>query len=223
MYTNYFYFDIETTTKFPTFFDFNLDDNKGAELFRKKKSSLSRFEADWDGELDSVYINKGPLLPEYGKIICMSFGMYKDDVLKSGVIVEANEEALLRRMVRVFNRASELHRTLAGYNIKSFDIPFIVKKLYKYQIEIPKSLNFNGLKPWEIFIADLAENWKGIGKNMSSLDEVAYELGIDEPKSKLTGEDVYDYYWNKKDINSIAEKCESDVLTTVEVAKRLKI
>lgn len=223
MYTNYFYFDIETTTKSPTFFDFKLDDSRGADLFHKKKESLSRFDADWTADLDTVYMNKAPLLPEYSKIICMSFGMYKDDVLKTGVIVDKNEEALLRRMVRVFNRASELRRTLAGFNIKAFDIPFIVKKLYKYNIDIPMCLNFNGLKPWDIHILDVSDFWKGIGRNTSSLSEIAYELGIEEPKSQMSGEQVFDYYWNKKDIDSIAQKCQSDVITTIEVAKRLKV
>jgi hypothetical protein len=79
------------------------------------------------------------------------------------------------------------------------------------------------LKPWEVLVLDLSDTWRGMGKTMSSLAEVSYELGLEEPVLDMTGEQVFDYYWNKKDIDSIAKKCESDVITTIEVAKRLKV
>jgi len=223
MYTNYFYFDIETTTKSPSFFDFKLDDTRGAELFSRKKETYSRFDNEWSGDIDKIYMEKGPLLPEYSKIICMSFGIYKDDILKTGIIMGQSEDVLLKRMIRVFVRACELKKTFAGFNIRGFDIPFIIKKLYKYNIDIPTCLNYQGLKPWEINILDISETWKGLGKNGASLSEVAYELGIPEPKIQMQGEEVFDYYWNKKDLDSIAQKCESDVNTTIEIAKKLKI
>jgi hypothetical protein len=223
MYTNYFYFDIETTSKFPTLFDYKLDDVRGANLFVKKAENFRKFDPEWSGELNDVFINKAPLLPEYGRIICMSFGMFKDDELKTGVIVDLDEKELLKRMVRVFSRAADLKRTYAGFNIKSFDLPFIIKKLYKYGIDVPMCLNYRTSKPWEIIMVDLMEIWRGTGRYGSSLQEVAYELNIAEPDTSITGADVFDLYWNKKDINTVTKKCENDVITSIEIAKILKI
>jgi hypothetical protein len=200
-----------------------MDDVRGANLFVKKAEEIRKFDTGWSGELDDVFINKAPLLPEYGRIICMSFGMFKDGELKTGVIVDSDEKEMLKRMVRVFSRAAELKRTYAGFNIKLFDLPFIIKKLYKYDIDVPICLDFRALKPWEIIMVDLMETWKGTGRYGSSLREVAYELNVAEPDTSMTGADIYDLYWNKKDITTIAKKCENDVIMSIEIAKILKI
>ena len=95
--------------------------------------------------------------------------------------------------------------------------------MYKYDIDIPRSLSFNGLKPWEITVEDIMEVWKGGGRQNSSLLEVSYELGVENPKRKMSGDQVHDYFWNKKDISSIIEYCEGDVSSTIQICKKLKL
>lgn len=223
-YKNFFYFDIETTSKFPSFFDFGMDDPRGRDLFVKKYDSMKKFESDWNRPIEDVYIDKAPLLPEYGKIICMSFGMFTDSGEKKIMtIIEKDEKSTLEKMVKILNRANATKRYLCGFNIKYFDLPFIIKKLYKYDIEIPNSLNFIGVKPWEIFINDIYDIWKGLGRNGATLDEVTYELDIPSPKSIMNGEDVYNYYWEKRDTKSISQHCENDVEAIIQIAEKLKL
>lgn len=222
-YKEFFYFDIETTSKAQSLFDLKIDDERGHDLFIRKWESMKKYDSDWNREVDEVYTDKAPLIPEYGKIICMSFGMFKDGQKNIMTLIEDEEEVLIKRMVRIFERAKETNRTFCGFNIKSFDLPFIVKKIHKYGFDVPLSLNFNGLKPWEIMIKDLSEIWRGIGKTNASLDEVTYELGIPSPKTIMKGEDVHFYYWSKKDTKSITAHCEQDVDAAILLAEKLKL
>ena len=48
MYKNFFYFDIETTSKYSSFFDYKLNDDRGAELFRKRYEKYKSFDKSWD-------------------------------------------------------------------------------------------------------------------------------------------------------------------------------
>jgi len=223
MYKDYFFFDIETTSKKPTLMDLKLDDPYGAELFIKKCEKLKKYpNSEWvDIPCEDLYIEKSSILPEFGKIICMSFGMFSDDQKHVMTIIEEDEEKLMQRIAKVFTRAGK--RRLCGFNIKSFDIPWIVRKLYKYNIDIPSNINFYGVKPWEMNIVDLLETWKGTGKYNMTLEEIAYDIGIENPKKLMSGNEVHEYYWFKKDIKSIMNYCESDINCIIQIADKLKM
>lgn len=223
MYKDYFFFDIETTSNYPSLFDFKLDDQRGAELFIKKCEKLKKYpSSEWVGlSCDQLYVEKSPLLPEFGKIICMSFGMFTNDQKHIMSIIDDDEKKLMEKISRVISKASNSKKKLCGFNIKSFDIPWVVRKLYKYEIDLPKILDFAGLKPWEIQVTDLLEIWKGTGKYNTTLDEVAYELNIDSPKKNISGENIHEYYWFKKDINSIMNYCEGDVDCIINITQKL--
>jgi uncharacterized protein YprB with RNaseH-like and TPR domain len=222
-YKNFFFFDIETTSKSSSLFDLGLDDPRGAELFRKKWESMKKFDADWNREIEDVYIDKAPLLPEFGRIICMSFGMFTDDKKHIMTLVEEDEEALMRRILKIFTKASQSKRFLCGFNVKAFDVPWIIKKMYKYDIDLPHALNFSTLKPWEINIIDISEIWKGIGKTTSSLNEISYELGLSNQNKIMNGAEVYNFFWKKHDISSIVKHCEEDVDCFISIAEKLKL
>lgn len=221
-YKNYFYFDIETTSKSRTLFDLKLEDEIGYSLFIKKWEKMGKYEKEWEGEADKIYIEKAPLFPEYGKIICMSFGLFtENEEKKIMTLIEDDEEILLKRISKIINRSNDTKRILCGFNIKNFDLPFIIKKMHKYNIDLPLNINYVGLKPWEILIKDISEIWKGLGRSSASLEEVAYELETNSP-SIIGGEKVHEYYWNNnKDI--IIKKCEMDVDATIKIAEKLKI
>lgn len=221
MYKNFFYFDIETTSKYPSFFDFKLDNDRGAELFRVRYEKYKIFDKSWDKDISEAYIEKAGILPEYGKIVCISFGLFDKDIKKIYSIIDDNEEKLLNKFIQVLLKATK-SRYLCGFNIKAFDIPFIVKKLYKYSIDIPSCLDFIDRKPWEILVKDIYDIWRMTGNMTASLDEVTYELGIDSPKIIMNGSDIHEYYWEKKDIDSIMKYCESDVDATISIMEKLK-
>ena len=221
-YKNFFYLDIETTSKFSSIFDLKLDDEIGYDLFIKKCVTMKKFDLDWNRSPEDLYIEKAPLLPEYGRIICMSFGMFTDEKKNIMTIVEDDEEILLKRVAKIITRAGHSKRPLCGYSLKVFDLPWLIKKMHKYEIDVPLNLNFTTLKPWEINVFDIADIWKGIGKSMSSMDEVMYDLGI-HTKKIISGEDVQEFYWTKKDTKTIVNKCENDINNLILISEKLKL
>ena len=223
MFKNYFYFDIETTSKYIDITEFEKMDKRGYDLFVKKKDMMFDYDEKWTAPLSRLYVDKAPILPEYGKIICMSFGMFVNDKLQIRTIIDDDEEKLLNTIKGVLDKVNGTNKRLCGFSIKSFDIPWIVRKMYKYNIQLPHSIDFSGLKPWEIGVVDVYDIWKGSARLGASLDEVAYDLGIDSPKKKMSGKDIHSYYWLKKDKASIIEYCESDITCLVDIASKLKI
>jgi predicted PolB exonuclease-like 3'-5' exonuclease len=222
MYKDFFFFDIETVSKYNTFFNFKLEDERGAELFLKKYEKMKLFEKDWDLPIDQVYEQKASLIPEYGRIVCMSFGMFSNDKKTIMTIIEDDEDKLIERIQKIFDRASKAKKFLYGFSVKSFDIPWIVKKMYKYNVDVPRCLNFNGLKPWEISVTDLIDTWKGTGRNTSTLEEIVYDLGLPQGKT-ISSKDIHEYYWFKKDKTSIIAKCENDISDMINIAERLSL
>lgn len=220
-YKKLFYFDIETTSRYKSLFDFNLDDKRGHDLFLRKISTMKKFDNSWDQDPEQVYIEKSPLLPEFGKIICMSLGVHVDNEIKIITIQDDDEKNIINRIIKAFIRASETKKYPCGFNIKGFDLPFIIKKIYQHELELPTCLNFNDLKPWEVNIIDLSDIWKGLGRNTTTLDEVTYMLNIESPKITMTGDEIYSYYWDENNIKLIVEHCEKDVYATIKVAEKI--
>jgi len=224
-FQNFFFFDIETTSKRASLFDLKMNDTLGADIFIKKCEKMKNYSSsEWiDKPCDELYIEKAPILPEFGKIICMSFGVYVENKRHVRTIVDKDEERLMKRIANVIDKASQSKKVLCGFGIKTFDVPWIVRKLYKYGIDIPRSINFYGVKPWEISMIDIQEVWKGNGKYNITMEEVAHDLDIESSKTILSGDKVHDFYWGKNDIDSIVSYCEGDVGCLMKITEKLKL
>ena len=55
------------------------------------------------------------------------------------------------------------------------------------------------------------------------MDEVAYDLGIESSKNNLDGSKVHEYYWIKRDNQSIMNYCEQDVRVLVDISRKIKL
>jgi hypothetical protein len=222
--TKLFFFDIETCGKYATFEDYYKNDERGAELFEYKyKKKLRKKDGDWGDDPDTAFLNQSPLLCEHGKIICLSMAYYKKDGSLTISSLTQPEEQLIKEAQKIFMQVDKLGLKLCGYNIKGFDMPWLFKKMCMYGLEIPKCISSFEKKPWEINVLDIADVWKGSSYEMTTFDEVAYSLGVPSPKDgAVNGSKVHDFYWNKKDLPAIATYCEKDVMTLVEICKKLE-
>ena len=90
-------------------------------------------------------------------------------------------------------------------------------------IDLPTLIDISGKKPWEVkFVADTLELWKfGDHKNFTSLDLLAYTLGIASPKGEMDGSMVGKAYWEEDRLEQIKQYCERDVVTVAQVYLRL--
>ena len=222
-YKNLFYFDIETVGNYENLLSFQENDGKGYLLFKNKYEN-SLWMRERNETLDEAYLNYAPLFSSFGKIVCISFGYYHDKTVKGYTISSINDEdekSIMEQFQELINKVSKRHMLLSGYFVKSFDIPWVLHKMNKYNFELPKILDIYGKKPWELPVFDLAEEWKQQFKNSMSLNEVAYELGVLSEADEIDGKDVHNVYWKESNINKIKIHCENDVLNTMRVAEKM--
>ncbi len=224
-YKQLLYFDIETTSEYETFSDFENNNIIGSKSFKLKYDRAQKREnSQWSGTIDEAYINNAPLLAEYGKIICISYGMFINDEYKVSSKSLKNyisEKELIEFIAKLFNKIEQKYIYPCGHNIKGFDIPFIFKKMLKYSIKIPKNLNVTDKKPWEINMYDTGDLTKGTGFVASSLADVTYLLGLTSPKDDIDGSEVHHTYWIDNDIDRIVKYCEKDVIAIKDICVRL--
>lgn len=132
---------------------------------------------------NDIYLKYAPFLVEFSKVLAISFGKFDENFnMDFEELVNENEKDLLTQAALVFN---SLKSEPAGFNINTYDIPFLVKRFIINGIPIPDSINFFGKKPWEINSLDLALDWKGGNRDIVALETLSYALGI--KTSKDTG------------------------------------
>jgi 3'-5' exonuclease len=225
-YKSLFYFDIETVSNYKSLKEFEDNDKRGYELFLRKIRRKSDNFKDWkEPSPEVVYENKSCLIPEFGKIVCMSFAFYKNDELSLSSLYGDDEENLIQSIHRLIENISDkTSYGLCGYYIKGFDIPWLIRKMLKYDLKIPNLLKTFNVKPWEMNVIDLAEVWRSNGTlETTSFDEMLYELGVDSPKDDISGEDVNRVYWQENNLLKIKDYCEKDVQACVNTMKKISL
>ena len=83
-------------------------------------------------------------------------------------------------------------------------------------------LNISGKKPWEVNHLDTLELWKfGDFKSFTSLNLLAFTLGVPTPKDDIDGSMVWKVYWEEKNIQRIVTYCQKDVVTVAQILLRM--
>ena len=222
-YNTLFYFDIETVGEHIDFNTFKDNDLRGAELFEKKFNKNS-FMSDRVNSVEESYLEQSPIFSTFGKIICVSFGYFTDKNPKGytlNSLYGKNEYELMLSVADLFGKVYDKNMILSGFRINSFDIPWLVHKMTKYDIKLPKILEIYDKKPWEIQSFDLADKWKFGFRYFNTLDDVCYELGIDSPKDGIDGSKVHHTYWVEDGLEDIKKYCQKDVYASMLVGKKM--
>jgi 3'-5' exonuclease len=216
--------DIETV---PAVENFSQLSPEMQELYNKKTERL-REEGSSD---EDHYFNTAGIYAEFGKIICISAGIFVKDKSTgeqsfriksfSGDDEKKVLEGFFEMVVKNFTRYEEL--LFAGHNIKEFDVPYISRRALINWIPIPHIMDFSGKKPYEVTMVDTMQHWKfGDYKNYTSLKLLAALLGIESPKDDIEGKDVGRVYWKEKDLPRIVNYCQKDVVTVAQLILRYK-
>lgn len=211
--SNILFLDIETIPKYQ-----NLEEAPETyqSLWKRKENALNQWSTT-----KTIDYKRAGIYAEYGKIICISCGQikYEDSeyILKITTFSSNDEMKLLTSFFSFLKDLPE-KTILCAHNGKEFDFPYICRRGLIQNLILPDVLNISGKKPWEIKHLDTLEMWKfGDYKNFTSLDVLANLFGIESPKKEMSGEDVYHYYYEKKDLKSIRSYCENDVVTLASV------
>jgi predicted PolB exonuclease-like 3'-5' exonuclease len=209
------FFDIETAGRYATYEEFKLADPDGAKVYAGKCERMNY------GDPAEGYLNKVSLFPEFGRIVCLSYGVWKNGEISIATVSDENEADLIKKVANLFHKAGAQGMIPCGWNIKNFDIPWVYRKCLMHGIQVPESVNTWGKKPWEVSITDLKEWWKGFSNLDVTFEEAAYGLGIPSPKDEMHGGQVHDNYWFKDNLTGVKHYCEKDVKTMIIMCEKI--
>jgi len=213
-----FHFDIETAGQYKDYDSLLDSDERGARLFSSKYEKMGW--SDKYKDINEAYQENAGIISTYGRIVCISFGyelngekhirsFYGDDERD---IVDSFNNLLKKIETKIFS--------LSGFRINHFDIPWVLHKLHKYEIEPANMIYVYDKKPWDMRIVDMSDDWKQKFAWAFSFDEMCYELGVKSPKDNMNGSDVHKAYWSGK-IEAIKTYCEKDVSSSIDASKKL--
>lgn len=165
---------------------------------------------------------KAGIYAEFAKVVVIGLGFYNQKKFRVKTIASENETQILKEFSALlkehFNTASHL---LCAHNGKEFDFPFLCRRFLINNLPLPKALQLQGLKPWNVNHIDTMDLWKfGDVKNFSSLNLLAHVFGIPSPKDDMDGSQVGKTFYEDKDLAKIEKYCKKDVITLARVYNR---
>lgn len=220
-FKNSLFIDIETASGRASFSELTVNMQK--LWLRKAKSLLNPTQKT----LEDLYFERAALFPEFGRIISIGIGFLfynkkKELSLKVKTISHDDEKDLLLDFIQFINNtypSKEL--SLVAHNGKEFDFPYLCKRMLVHQLVIPKALQLQGKKPWEVVHQDTIEWWRfGDKKGYVSLELLAEIMGIQNVKTDLTGDKVNHTFYIDKDLGRIKKYCAEDVITLAQLFLR---
>jgi len=189
---------------------------------------LKRFPEDLeitDDQKNKVFSTRAGLVPEFAKIVCVSFAFVLDNgEVRKQTFANDNEFNLLKDVQSLLNKCAKLDFWLCGHNLKNFDIPMLAKRMIINGLMPPTLLPTYDTKPWEIKAIDTKEIWQyGAYSSIGSLDLLCSTMEIPTPKDgEVSGNKVHEEYWDKQNLKGISEYCEKDVDVLIQIIKKLK-
>lgn len=217
------FIDIETV---PRTADFEELPEEMQHLWENKFSLLQRKTPEKYGSETTAaegYATNAGIYAEFGRIVCISVGFihYKNEIMhfRTKSFADKNEQELLSEfsqlIIKFFTTAEHY---FCGHNIKEFDIPYICRRMLINHLPLPKALQLNGKKPWEVNLLDTLDFWKfGDYKNFASLKLLTAIFGIPTPKDDIDGSQVAGVFYKEDDLPRIAVYCQKDVQATAQV------
>lgn len=157
---------------------------------------------------------------EFGMICAIAIGNALTDeepkVYTAGSVEE--EKELLKSVSAIFDSEGAI---LIGHNIKGFDIPFVAKRFMAHYGFVPRALNFDGKKPWEIPHIDTMELMRFGGGASMSLRSACLLLNIADPKGSVCGSEVPQLFREGR-TDEIGQYCAGDVVAERELYRKVK-
>ncbi|TZF84140.1 3'-5' exonuclease [Pedobacter sp. BS3] len=210
--------DIETVPQYPSFEHVPV---QLAELWAQKTVYNRR-----EGETAEEYYHRAGIWAEFGKIVCISVGIFTNTNGQTGLRLKSfageDEKIVLQEFSELLRRQPS-SLILCAHNGKEFDFPYLCRRMLINCMPIPSQLQIAGKKPWEVNHLDTMELWKfGDYKNYTSLNLLAAIFDIPTPKDDITGADVHAVFWQDKDIDRIKIYCQKDVITTAQLLMKFR-
>ena len=176
-----------------------------------------------EGESPDEIYPKAGIYAEFGKVICISLGIYRKEDKKVSFRIKSfygdDEKEILSQFCELLSkRFDKPDYLLCAHNGKEFDFPFLARRILVNRLKLPYLLDIAGRKPWEVQHLDTLQLWKfGDYKHYTSLDLLSRLFDIESPKNEMQGSDVNRVYWKEKDLEKIVNYCQNDTLAVAQL------
>lgn len=159
---------------------------------------------------------------EFSHVICISFGYRaaNGDWMKMHFYGE-DEVDILEKSRKIFDTFTSNGYRIAGHNIISCDIAYLVKRYIINKLPVPASINTYGCKPWEVDMLDTIDLWKFGDFKRVSLQMITACMGINCKSEEVNGGNLYlidikDMPWEE-----LAKYCDEDVYSNALFAEQI--
>ena len=222
---NILFIDIETAPVVAAYADLP---ERMQPLWDRKARTKYRHEPDSEDPA-ALFPQKAGIHAEFGRVVCISCGYLQFDEQRQPSLTTKSyygeeEHQILAECGKMLDKyqGARKGRNLCAHNGKEFDFPYLGRRYLIHGIAIPKFLQIQGQKPWEVALLDTMELWKfGDYKAYTSLELMAAVLGVPSSKSDIDGSQVGRVFWEDKDYERIKVYCERDVWVTAQVLLRM--
>ncbi len=212
---NILFLDIETVPQYANF----------EELPERKQTLWDKKSMQWRKEIteEEAYERAG-IYAEFGKIVCICAGSVVDGTLHIKSFYSDDEKSLLEEFKRSLEKfAKQQNPLLCAHNGKEFDFPYLCRRMLINGIRLPRLLQIQKKKPWEVPFLDTLDLWRfGDYKHYTSLDLLCDIFEIPTPKSDIDGSEVAGVYWQEKNLERIVKYCEADVVALTQLFLRMQ-
>ena len=226
--TKVLFLDIETVSEHATYD--HLDETFQGLWKLKTRQVLRQYdEPITEEQAVAAYPEKAGIYAEFGKIICISVGIVTRIKGQLGIRLKSfasdDEAELLRDFAKMVNQYynNPNQHFFCGHNLREFDVPYMCRRMLINQIELPRTMDISGKKPWETkHLLDTLEMWKfGDYKSYTSLELLAALFNIPTPKDDIDGSMIGDIYYHDQNLERIKEYCQKDVITLASIFLRM--
>lgn len=208
------FIDIETV---PIHYQYNELAESTRELWDKKMLYAK------DGSPEELYAKAG-IFAEFAKVVCIGLGYMSGGKFRVKAIAGDDEKEILTEFSQLLNQHFyKDEHVLCAHNGKEFDYPFLCRRLLVNKLPLPKLLQIQGFKPWNVKHLDTMELWRfGDIKNFTSLNLLAHIFNVPSPKDDIDGSQIAQVYYEEKNLERIKTYCVKDVVTLARIYQCLK-
>lgn len=219
---NVLFLDIETVPQHPSY---ELVHEGFRPHWERKALNLKKAEHETAADI----YNRAGIYAEFGKIICISAGIFTSNNNCREFRVKSfsgdNEKIILENFIQLLDQSfNKSHHMLCAHNGKEFDFPYMSRRMLVNGLKLPEILNTCTKKPWEVQHLDTMELWKfGDYKSYTPLNLLAYIFNIPSPKDDIDGSMVWKIYWEEKNLPRIVTYCQKDVITVAQIILKYRV
>lgn len=191
------------------------------EAKQKHAESVAKYEADVTAARSAWWgnaVSRAPLSPLTGRIVAIGY-------LNTGsgavaLDIQDDEQAMIQRWFTQYKKCRDLNRKMAGHNINSFDVPFIVRRAWLLGCDVPQTILDRGRYLDSTFV-DTMQLW-GVGnREPVKLDVVAQAFGVGGKPDGVNGAMFAGLL--KTDRPTAEKYLENDLQMTAAVAQRMGV